>query len=143
MQNWLLLHYSLPTNPSARRVYVWRKLKRLGAILLNESIWILPDTSRTAEQMQWLTAEIQEMKGNAYLWRSHLVLGESEESLTHQFVEQVDVSYRELMKKVGKKNQNLSELSREYQQIADRDYFDSELGRQVREKFLSLRGGNQ
>jgi DNA-binding transcriptional regulator PaaX len=143
MQNWLLLHYSLPTHPSASRVYIWRKLKRLGAILLNESIWILPETSRTAEQLQWLTTEIQEMKGSAYLWRSHLVLGESEESLLHQFVEQVAVSYRELMKKIGKKNPNLSELSREYQQIAERDYFDSELGRQVREKFLSLRGGNQ
>jgi hypothetical protein len=93
--------------------------------------------------MQWLTAEIQEMKGNAYLWRSHLVLGESEESLTNQFVEQVNASYNELIKKIGKKNQNLSELSREYQQITERDYFDSELGRQVREKFLSLRGGNQ
>jgi hypothetical protein len=90
-----------------------------------------------------LTVEIQEMKGNAYLWRSHLVLGESEESLINQFVEQTNVSYTALMKKMGKKNRNLSELSREYQQIAERDYFNSELGRQVREKFLSLRGGNQ
>jgi DNA-binding transcriptional regulator PaaX len=143
MQTWLLLHYTLPTNPSARRVYVWRKLKRLGAVLLSESIWVLPDTSRIAEQLQWLAVEIQEMKGDAYLWRSSLMLGESTESLMGKFIEQVDISYNALMKKIGKKNQNLSELSREYQQIADRDYFNSEIGRQVRVKLLSLRGGDQ
>lgn len=143
MQNWLLLHYSLPTNPSALRVQIWRKLKRLGAILLNESIWVLPDTSRTAEQFQWLTTEIQEMKGIAYLWRSNLLLGENESTLKDQFIEQINNSYKELIKKLGKRNSNLSELSREYQQIADRDYFDSELGKQIREKLLALRGGNQ
>jgi hypothetical protein len=141
MQTWLLLHYALPTNPSARRVYIWRKLKRLGAVLLNESIWVLPDTSRIAEQLQWLVVEIQEMKGNAYLWRSNLVLGESAESLMGQFMKQVDASYKVLMKKIGKKNQDPAGLSREYQQIADRDYFNSELGKQVREKLLALRGG--
>src|SRR5690348_14912690 len=125
MQTWLLLHYTLPTNPSARRVYVWRKLKRLGAVLLNESIWVLPDTSRTAEQLQWLAAEIQEMKGNAYLWRSSLVLGESTESLTSQFMDQVDASYKALMKKIASRNREPAALSMEYQQIADRDYFKS------------------
>ena len=140
MKNWLLLHYTLPSNPSARRVYVWRKLKRLGAILLNESIWVLPDTPRTAEQFQWLTAEIQEMRGDAYLWHSNLFLEAHEDPLVHQFMEQVDSSYKELLKKINKKNPDLAEISREYQQIAGRDYFNSEPGKQVREKLLSLKG---
>ena len=63
MFNWILLNYKLPTHPSALRVYVWRKLKRLGALLLNEAIWVLPDTPRTFEQFQWLATEIQEMQG--------------------------------------------------------------------------------
>ena len=140
MKNWLLLHYTLPSNPSARRVYVWRKLKRLGAILLNESIWVLPDTPRTAEQFQWLTAEIQEMKGDAYLWRSNLFIEAHEDTLVNQFMEQVDSSYKELLKKINKKNSDMGELSREYQQIAARDYFNSEPGKQAREKLLSLKG---
>jgi len=36
MSTWLLLHYKLPTKPSALRVYTWRKLRRLGAILLHD-----------------------------------------------------------------------------------------------------------
>src|SRR5689334_18930133 len=52
MSNWLLLHYKLPTRPSVLRVYIWRKLKRLGAILLQEAIWVLPDLPRTADDFE-------------------------------------------------------------------------------------------
>lgn len=141
MSAWLLLHYKLPAHPSALRVYAWRKMKRLGAILVTDVIWVLPDTPRAAEQFQWLTAEIQEMGGEAYLWRSSLVLGAQEEKLTAQFSQQVEREYASLLKKLEKKKPNLAALSREYQQIASQDYFHSALGRQVREKLLALRGG--
>src|SRR5258706_11091920 len=140
MHSWLLLHYKLPTQPSALRVYIWRKLKRLGAILLNDAVWVLPDTPRTAEHFQWLLTEIQEVKGDANLWRSNLVLGVREEALIKQFKEQVDIEYRGLLKKLVKKNPDSSKLSQEYQQIVGKDYFHSEIGKQVREKFLALRG---
>lgn len=142
MTTWLLLTYKVPNKPSALRVYIWRKLKKLGALLINETVWILPDNSRTAEQFQWLTAEIQEMHGNVYLWRSSLLFEGREEELMSQFTKQVDSSYQALLKKMNKKNSDLSELSREYQQIASRDYFNSELGRKVRETLLSMKGGN-
>ena len=141
MTTWLLFTYKVPNKPSAQRVYVWRKLKRLGAILLNETIWILPDTPRTAEQFQWLTAEIHEMHGSAYLWRSNLLFEQNEEEITDQFIKQVDSSYKALLKKMSKKNPNFSELSREFQQIASRDYFKSKLGKEIRETLLSLKGG--
>jgi hypothetical protein len=140
MNTWLLLHYKLPNKPTALRVYIWRKLKRIGAILLHDSVWVLPDNPRTAEHLQWLTAEIQEMQGSVNLWRSNLVLGLLEEALIEQFKEQVDREYKELLKKLGKKNPDLSKLSQEYQQITSRDYFRSEVGKKVREKLLELRG---
>jgi hypothetical protein len=141
MTNWLLLTYKVPNKPSARRVYIWRKLKRLGAILLNETVWILPDTSRTAEQFQWLAAEIQEMQGTAHLWRSSLLLEGGEEVLIDQFTGQVDSAYQKLLKKINAKNPDLSELSREYQQIASQDYFNSNLGRKARNALLMIKGG--
>jgi hypothetical protein len=143
MKSWILLHYKLPARPSASRVYTWRKLKRLGAILLNESVWVLPDSPRTAEQFQWLAAEIVELTGEAYLWRSNLVLGIQEDGLVEKFTEQAGQSYKALLKKLGKKNPDLPALSREYQQIASRDYFHSTLGQQAREKLLALRGGTK
>ena len=140
MSTWLLLHYKLPNKPSALRVYVWRKLKRLGAILLHEAIWVLPDLPRTAEQVQWLTAEIQEMGGEAYSWRANTILGQDDESLTQQFNGQVDAVYADLLKKLEKPRADLQEISRGYQQTAAQDFFHSKLGLMVREKLTSKRG---
>jgi len=140
MSSWLLLSYKLPTHPSALRVYVWRKLKRLGAILLNETIWVLPDTSRTAEHFQWLATEIQERRGTVNLWRSSLVLGLREEELIDQFKKHVDGEFKGLLKKLHEKNPDLAKLSQEYQQVIGKDYFRSEIGQQVRAKLLELRG---
>ena len=140
MNNWLLLHYKLPSKPSALRVYIWRKLKRMGAILLHEAVWVLPDTPRTAEQYQWLTAEIQEMGGQAYSWKSNTVSAEQHESITQQFNEQVDGVYSDLLKKIDKSKADLQEISQQYQQAASQDFFHSKLGVRVREKLTSKRG---
>lgn len=139
MADWLLLHYNLSTKHSTQRVYVWRKLKRLGAILLQDAIWILPNTPRTEEQFQWLTTEIKEMKGDVFLWSSKLVLGVPENFLIQKFLDQVNGEYSRLIKKMNKKNANLGEISRQYQQILMEDYFHSELGQQVREMLIALR----
>lgn len=140
MSTWLLLHYKLPNKPSALRVYIWRKLKRLGAILLHEAVWVLPDSPRTAEQVQWLTAEIQEMGGEAYSWRASSILGQDDESLTQQFNEQVDAVYSDLLKKLEKPRADLQEIARQYQLTASQDFFHSKLGLRVREKLTSRRG---
>lgn len=142
MTTWLLLHYKLPNKPSALRVYTWRKLKRLGAILLHEAVWVLPDLPRTAEQVQWLTAEIQEMGGEAYSWRATSILGQNDASLTQQFNEQVDAVYSDLLKKLEKPRADLQEISRQYQLVASQDFFHSKLGLLVREK-LTLRRGEK
>ncbi len=140
MTAWLLLHYKLPNKPSALRVYVWRKLKRLGAILLHEAVWVLPDQPRTAEQIQWLTAEIQERGGNAYSWRASAILGENDESIADQFKGQVDAVYADLLKRLAKPKADLEEISRQYRQAVSQDFFHSKLGAQVRDKLTSRRG---
>ena len=140
MITWLLLHYKLPSKPSALRVYSWRKLKRIGAILLHEAVWVLPDNPRTAEQVQWLAAEIQEMGGNAYYWRANTILGEQEETILRQFNEQVNAVYSDLLKKLEKPRADLREIAKQYQQAASQDFFHSKLGYLVREKLTSKRG---
>ncbi len=140
MNSWILLNYKLPAKPSALRVYTWRKLKRLGAVLLNDAVWVLPDTPRTAEHFRWLAAEIQEMGGSVNFWRASLLIGFAEQDLVEQFTKQVDQEYESLMKKLGQKNADFPRLSQEYQQIVGKDYFRTELGKQVREKLLELRG---
>src|SRR5260221_12218908 len=139
-RSWLLLVYKVPSEPSARRVYVWRKLKRLGAILLHDAVWVLPPTPYTREQLQWLSTEIVEMTGEALLWEAHL-LSDQEEALIQQFIGQVDVAYAEILTALEKSEPDLVVLSRQYQQIKNSDYFGSPVGQRVREALVAATGG--
>ena len=140
MITWLLLTYKVPSDPSARRVYVWRKLKKLGAVTIFEAVWVLPDSPRAHEQFQWLVAEIQEMGGEAMFWKAHAELASQEQELTCRFSKQIDAAYQILLERIEQPEPNLSVLAQEYQQIAQRDYFHSQLGQQVRTRLLASRG---
>lgn len=140
MITWLLLTYKLPSKPSARRVYVWRKLKKLGAITIFEAVWVLPDSPRSYEQFQWLVAEIQEMGGEGMFWKARSELTSQEEELTCWFTKQVDIAYQSLLEKLEQPRPNFTALAQEYQQIAQRDYFHSTLGQQVYTRLLAARG---
>jgi len=142
-RSWLLLVYKVPPDPTARRVYVWRKLKRLGAILLHDAVWALPPTAYTREQLQWLTTEIVEMSGEALLWEAQLMSAEQDEVLMKQFIAQADAAYKEILAESAKPEADLAALSRQFQQIKAADYFNSTLGQQVREALMTARGGGE
>ena len=40
---WLLLVLKLPAEPSRHRVAVWRELRKIGALLLGQGVWAVPD----------------------------------------------------------------------------------------------------
>lgn len=138
---WVLLVYKIPREPTSSRAAVWRKLKRLGALLLHDAVWVLPATPWTREQFQWLTVEIGELGGEAYLWESHLLLNGQAEALVQQFQSRVDAAYQEILGELEQDEADLVALSRKYQQVRAQDYFHSELGRHVRERLMSARGG--
>lgn len=140
MKKWLLLVYRIPREPTAGRVFVWRKLKQLGAIPVQDATWVLPKTSRTQEQFQWLASEITELHGEAILWEAEQLYATEPETLRRQFMEPVEVEYRKIMAALRKKDRDLSALSQRYQDAHARDYFESELGLQTREKLLAAGG---
>lgn len=141
MKKWLLLVYRIPREPTAGRVFVWRKLKQLGAIALQDAVWVLPQTPRTQEQFQWLAAEITELKGEAMLWEAEQLYATDSETVCRQFREPVEAEYREILAALKKKDRDLAALSKRFQETHARDYFASDLGRQVREKLLAAGGG--
>ncbi len=138
---WVLLVYKIPREPTSSRAAIWRKLKRLGALLLHDAVWVLPATPWTREQFQWLAVEIGELGGEAYLWESSLLLSGQDEALVQQFQVRVDAAYQEILGELGQEDVDLVALSRRYQQVRAQDYFHSELGRQVRERLIRARGG--
>ncbi|MGB8955499.1 MAG: Chromate resistance protein ChrB [Tumebacillaceae bacterium] len=142
MYDWVLLHYKIPSKPTSSRVYVWRKLKTLGAILLQDAVWVLPKTPWTTEQFQWLLSEIQELGGEAMLWESHLLMGNAE-GIGAEFRSKADLEYQELLNEFSQTDCNVSTLSRRYHQIRTRDYFDSEVGESVYKRLEAIREGHK
>ena len=139
--SWVLLVSKIPREPTSSRATIWRTLKRLGALLLHDAVWVLPATPWTREQFQWLAVEIGELEGEAYLWESRLLLNGQAEALVQQFQARVESAYQEILEEVEREDADLVALSRKYQQVRAQDYFHSELGRHVRERLMSARGG--
>src|SRR5215831_3429528 len=92
---WVLLVYTLPREPSAPRVALWRKLKKLGALLMHDAVWTLPATPTTREQVRWLAQEIREAGGEAQAWIAHEELPGQNAQLVALFVERAEHGYQE------------------------------------------------
>ena len=89
MAGWLLLAHRVPRDPTAHRVAVWRKLKRLGAVLILDSVWALPANARTREHLRWLAAEIEESGGEVLIWESSTIVHGGDADLRRLFLEAV------------------------------------------------------
>ncbi len=140
MSSWLLLAHRVPRDPTSSRVYVWRKLKRLGAVLLHDAVWVLPATPQTREQLQWLASEIEELGGEVTLWESRQILQGDEEELVRQFSAVVESEYRKILSDLKNGDRDLAALFRRYRLLQAQDYFRSDLGRSVREALVEARG---
>jgi hypothetical protein len=77
-REWLLLVYRVPSEPTRLRAAVWRRLKGLGAIYLQNSVAAIPATAAAERSFLKLRHEIVEMSGTAVLLRSTVLVGESD-----------------------------------------------------------------
>src|SRR5216683_2978712 len=65
---WLQLTYKVPSEPSQKRVWVWRRLQNLGAFALQNSVYLLPFSEEVEKQFHQLVREIREMGGEASIF---------------------------------------------------------------------------
>ncbi|MDP9177018.1 MAG: chromate resistance protein [Gemmatimonadota bacterium] len=93
---WLLLVHRLPPKPDYLRVKVRRRLDRIGALAIKNSVYVLPDRSDTAEDFQWLALEIQRDGGEVLICRSELIAGISDEGIIARFNAERDEAYRSI-----------------------------------------------
>jgi hypothetical protein len=94
--SWILLSSRLPREPSRLRLAVWRRLKRLGAVLLHDAIWVLPADAKTREAFEWLAQEIEEQGGTAWVWEAASLSPEQDRQVVEQFRREADARYEEI-----------------------------------------------
>jgi hypothetical protein len=74
--SWLVLIYRVPSEPTRLRATVWRRLKALGAVYLQNSAATLPHTPANERALRKLQREIVQMDGTGVLLESAVLSGE-------------------------------------------------------------------
>src|SRR3546814_13597798 len=64
---WLLLTYKVPPEPAARRIAIWRRLKGMGAIYLQNGVCLLPKTDDHVRSLKMLENDVDEAKGESVI----------------------------------------------------------------------------
>ncbi len=95
--SWLILLYTLPASHAAARLSFWRQLKRLGAVSLKTSAYVLPQRPEQEESLQWLAQQIRQEGGEATLLRSAQVDTLSINEVTDLFQLARTADYEELL----------------------------------------------
>ncbi len=113
-ENWLLLVYRVPQEPTRLRAAVWRRIKRLGAIYLQSSAAALPASAAAERALRKLRREIIDMSGTAALLSCRVLAGEPE--IRSAFQAARDDEYAEI---VDRCEDFLAQVQKEY----DADHF--------------------
>jgi len=141
--SWLLLLYSLPTRQKTERVAIWRRFKKIGAIQIKTSTYLLPDEPAQYEQFQWLAQQIRDYGGDSTLVRAREIEGLTKEKVTAMFNEARAKDYAELRKSlqgfIGRRRKmdaetaaaELERLTRQFREIRQVDFFDSPRGHDI------------
>jgi hypothetical protein len=107
---WLLLVYRIPTEPTRLRAGVWRKLKGLGAIYVQNSAAALPWSAQGERALRALRAEIAELGGSGFLFDASLLVGQTQ--LVEAFNAARDDEYEEIADRC---EDFLRQLGKEYE----------------------------
>ena len=132
-EDWVLLSYRLPREPSTVRVAVWRKLKRLGVAQVLDGLVALPADARTREQLEWIAQEILTAGGEATIWIARPGSRAQERTFTQQMTDAVTADYRRVRDAARTaldlddvaRSRTVARLRREFARIRTRDFFPS------------------
>lgn len=166
---WLLFLSQLPAAPDSLRVMVWRRMRVVGAALLQEGVWILPRLAAHEAALEELRAQLAEQGTEARVFRVLPPDAAAEAAVIERFRTERDQEYAELVEQcagflaeveqaaaegrlppeeLGVCEQNLQRLAEWLERIGKRDFFmasHAEAARQAlegcRRKVEGLRGG--
>jgi hypothetical protein len=128
-RDWVLLAYRLPREPSAPRLAVWRRLKRLGVAQLLDGLVGLPLDSRNREQLEWIADQVVEAGGDASIWtatpaalaQEREIAAAMQSGIAEQYLNVIEQARR--AERAEGNRRTLARLRRELGRIERRDYF--------------------
>src|SRR5882672_2001552 len=95
-RRWLILVHQLPAHPSNLRVRVWRRLQQVGAVVLRNSLYVLPSSEESREDFNWVREEIIASGGEVSVFEASSVDGYTDNELVQQFRTARSADYQSL-----------------------------------------------
>src|SRR5215471_5944013 len=137
---WVLLCYRVPREPSAPRIAIWRKLKRLGVGQLGDGLVALPADARTRELLEWVAEEVSEAGGSAGVWLARPATAAQERELAVAMAAARAAEYAAVAEQATAASDAdaagraaaLRRLRAELRRITRRDYFPPAVREQAR-----------
>lgn len=142
--SWLLLIYTVPAEPTRKRAFIWREVKKIGCIYLHDGVCILPERPHTLEAARRIAAKVDEFGGQATVVtgaqldavRSQTVVAQFRAARAQEYLEIVreadqllahvarETDHREFTyAELEELEADLGKLKRWSEQIRARDYF--------------------
>ena len=123
-----MLIYRLPSNDSRARVAVWREVRRLGALHVQQSVLAVPDAEPFGDAVERLREVLAEVGGQITALRSEPLVAGDDGRLLAAWNEARDAEYRELAAECAK---FLAEIDHEFEiekfTLAELDEEEAEL----------------
>lgn len=92
-----LLVYRMPARPTTSRVYVWRMLKKVGAVYLQQSVTVFPQNKKVAHDLEPILKKIEDSGGEYYFLPLRQLPPTEMAKLKAQFVDQAARHYQEII----------------------------------------------
>lgn len=98
VMRWLQLTYKVPSEPSQKRVWVWRRLQNLGAYALQNSVYLLPYSQEVEKHFRQLAHDIHEMGGEASIFSVVALDVADEQRILHALLDCRNAAYNDAVK---------------------------------------------
>lgn len=95
--SWLLLTYKVPPEPAAKRIALWRRLKGMGAVYLQNGVCLLPKTDDHMRRLKMLENDVAGMGGEAVILETVALDRAQEDKVIARFKADRDEQYREFI----------------------------------------------
>jgi len=92
-----MLTHQLPPKPNYFRVKVWRRLQKLGAVAIKNSVYVLPRSDSAREDFEWVLREIVQEGGEATVCEARFVEGLSDDAIEALFDVARDSDYAQIV----------------------------------------------
>ena len=105
--SWIVLVYRLPAQPSRHRVGVWRELRRIGALPIQQSIYILPEGKENLEALARVASIVEGVGGESYLLKAAPLDQGTASRLEAAQLQAVEEEYQEFLSECSKFRQEI------------------------------------